>query len=195
MLLVTTLHRVVPHLNTRNRSFRYKVVSLQSHFATSRFPHRYIKIVSQQSLTASVWKYTKTELIYVNETKSRGVLHTCHYSQSIIFSVTPYSYKLLSQVMSYISVIIHKQSDWLVQRQSDKLFNLQKTQTVNLCQRFKRDPLTWFSSNATYTCAYTTKNTSKSLMWDNCGKLVTLFVKCQRYVYTRGAIHCTVIVR
>ena len=44
--------------------------------------------------------------------------------------------------MSYIGVIIHKKSDWLVQRQSDKLFNLQTTQTVNLCQRFKRDPLT-----------------------------------------------------
>ena len=70
------------------------------------------------------------------------MLHTCHYSQSIIFSVASNSYKLLSQVMSYISVVIHKQSDWLVQRQSDELFNLQTTQTVNLCQRFKRDPLT-----------------------------------------------------
>ena len=40
--------------------------------------------------------------------------------------------------MSYISVVIHKQSDWLVQRQSDKLFNLQKTQTVNLYQRYQR---------------------------------------------------------
>ena len=39
--------------------------------------------------------------------------------------------------MSYISVVIHKQSDWLVQRQSDKLFNLQKTQTANPYQRFK----------------------------------------------------------
>lgn len=88
-------------------------------------------------------------MTHVTETKSRGALHTCHYSQSIIFSVTSYSYKLLSQVMSYIGVIIHKKSDWLVQRQSDKLFNLQTTQKVNLSQRFKRDPLTWFSSNAT----------------------------------------------
>ena len=139
------------------------------------------------------------------------MLHTCHYGQSIIFSVTSYSYKLLSQVMSYISVIIHKQSDWLVQRQSDKLFNLQTTQTVNLCQRFKRDPLTWFSSNATHMCACPTTNTSKSLMWDtcNCSKVTSHLVPelskiCVIYYtekyspkisvvnfHTRRAIHCT----
>lgn len=49
---------------------------------------------------------------------------TCDNSYAIFFSVTPDPYKLLAQVMSYVGIIVYKQAHWLVQRKTDKFFNL-----------------------------------------------------------------------